>query len=94
MDKLRSGRIHQTENSKDFLIGVRKPSTSGHSCDPKELHCGVRHGGRGQGRISVRRMVREVWSVFIGLCSEGAVESQPLEAYKLFIKARIETDWK
>ena len=54
----------------------------------------MRHGGRGQGRISVRRMVREVWSVFIGLCSEGAVESQPLEAYKLFIKARIETDWK
>ena len=47
----------------------------------------MRHGGRGQGRISVRRMVREVWCVFIGLYSEGAVESQPLEAYKLFIKA-------
>ena len=42
----------------------------------------------------VRRMVREVWSVSTGLCSEGAVESQPLEAYKLSIKARTETDWK
>lgn len=66
---------------------------SGNNCDPRELCCGVRHGGRGQGRVSVR-MIREVWSVFTGLCSEGTVESQPLEAYKLFIKARTKTDWK
>lgn len=70
MDRLRyEGYTRHRDQWKLCPLGVKKPSMSGNRCDPREVHCGTGHVGRGQekGEWWDTRTAREVMSLFIGL---------------------------